>query len=445
MNSTPSLSDLIDLKNHKTQTQLTFLILITIGLSWIGVFDGLAENYINDALVQSSAAFAVAKSLNGMISVLQSSTVDLSLGVGFSVAIGEVLDPVNDMVEDYSSLMKMSIGSLVIQKLLVEIVSDGLFKVLLTLSGIALIAGFFIQQGRYINVLVKTFVFLLFLRFLIVLIVILNSFVDRAFIAEKVNTQVQQLESVANEVKIESEKNEFSHPSGLAEPEVEELEKNLSQLQIEAEKLEKQISAKEGNLKSQSSELKILDEKIESFQTKLGLEQYNFFTDGSKQDQVIKEKISVLKKERTIIEDSISRIEKEVESISNQLEANIKQQNEIQNTLAGKANSVGEAMSNGFSKLSAKVSSASANVDITAVNEKLTNSINSMISIMTIFLFKTLILPLLFLFLFLKISNHIWGIDIKEKLQTETRNLISEMKEGLSQNETIKSEQKQIV
>ena len=442
MNSNPSLQDLINIKDHKTQTQLTFLVLITIALSWIGVFDGLAENYINDALVQSGAAFAVAKSLNGMISVLQSSTVDFSFGAGFSIAIGEALDPVNDMVEDYSSLMKMSIGSLVIQKLLVEIVSDGLFKVLLTLSGIALIAGFFIQQGRYINVLVKTFVFLLFLRFLIVLIVVLNSFVDRAFIAEKVNAEVQQLESVANEVKKESEKDEFFHPSGLSEPEVEALEKNLSQLLMDAEALNKQISAKEENLKSQLSKLQKLNLEIESYQKELGFEKYNIFTDGSEQKQVMKEKLSELKTEKSDLEESISLTEDVIEELRDQLEANIEQQTEVKNTLAGEANSVGEAMSKGFSKLSDKMSQVRANVDITALNEKLEDSINSMISVMTIFLFKTLILPLFFLFLLLKVSNRIWGIDVKEKLQAETRNFISEMKEGLSQNETVKPNQK---
>ena len=50
-----------------------------------------------------------------------------------SFGLGEALDPLNDLVEQYSTLMKYAIASLLVQKLLLTITSNIVFKLLLRL------------------------------------------------------------------------------------------------------------------------------------------------------------------------------------------------------------------------------------------------------------------------------------------------------------------------
>ena len=118
------------------------VVLLLMLVSWLGVIDRASTDYIDSSLVQASVAFGAAKLLNALISMLQSAEVEVSMVVfSGSLGLGEMLDPFNDLVEDFSSLMKLSIGSLLVQKVLLGIVSDVFFKVVLTLSGGMVIPG----------------------------------------------------------------------------------------------------------------------------------------------------------------------------------------------------------------------------------------------------------------------------------------------------------------
>ena len=77
-------------------------VVLLVSLAWVDLLDRQASGYMMDVMMESLAAFGIAKVLNGAISVLQS--VELSIGVA-SVTVGEALDPLNDLVEMYATLM----------------------------------------------------------------------------------------------------------------------------------------------------------------------------------------------------------------------------------------------------------------------------------------------------------------------------------------------------
>lgn len=54
-------------------------IVMVIVLSWTKFLDGLSFDYIEDALVQASASYGVAKLLNGAISVIQTTKIDFQV------------------------------------------------------------------------------------------------------------------------------------------------------------------------------------------------------------------------------------------------------------------------------------------------------------------------------------------------------------------------------
>ncbi|MBW2369410.1 MAG: hypothetical protein JRH15_16190 [Deltaproteobacteria bacterium] len=84
--------------------------------------DDRAEDYFNSAIQKAGLAYATARVLNASVSVIQNSEVQLEpAGVGISLAVGQVVDPINDMTERLSDVLVTAIGSLGVQRILYEI------------------------------------------------------------------------------------------------------------------------------------------------------------------------------------------------------------------------------------------------------------------------------------------------------------------------------------
>ncbi len=113
-------------------------LLALLALSWAPQVDTFAEDTVDAALTRALAAFAIARGINGVISVAQSTQIAVQpAGIGVSLSPGEILDPVNDLVEQFSSLMLAASASLGLQKLLVGVSAWLPLKILLTVAVIA--------------------------------------------------------------------------------------------------------------------------------------------------------------------------------------------------------------------------------------------------------------------------------------------------------------------
>jgi hypothetical protein len=157
-------------------------LLLTV--SWAGWLDRGAQEQAQSMLARALLTFAVARSLNGVISVIQDTEVAIQpAGVGVKLAPGEILDPVNDLVEQFSWVMLASAASLGIQRLLLEISQwPGMSLVLaaaLLAWWIALIrspaTGWRLLAGRVLLVAV-------FLRFAVPTILLGSDLVYRMFL-----------------------------------------------------------------------------------------------------------------------------------------------------------------------------------------------------------------------------------------------------------------------
>jgi hypothetical protein len=88
----------------------------------IPMLDKKADTYFTEAISKAGIAYATCRIINASISIIQNS--DLSLepaGVGVSLAVGQILDPLDDMTERLSDVLVTAIVSLGIQKLAYEI------------------------------------------------------------------------------------------------------------------------------------------------------------------------------------------------------------------------------------------------------------------------------------------------------------------------------------
>jgi len=189
----------IELSKRKYMMALVAMLL-AVAMSWVGVLDRSSGKYVDEALVQAFSTYAVARGINGVVSVLQSVSVGGSLGVAFDVSPGEILDPVNDLVERFAAIMELSIGSLLIQKVLIAITSSAFFNILLTASVAAFAVSALLNLSAAVGPLFRTVLTLVFLRFAIVLAILANSWVDIVFLREGIDQRLEGVSSVSEEV-----------------------------------------------------------------------------------------------------------------------------------------------------------------------------------------------------------------------------------------------------
>ena len=95
-----------------TRCLLSAVLLGVLAVALSGVLDRPAGRYTEAALARAMVTYGVARSLNGVISVVQETEVALSpAGVGVTLAPGQLLDPVNDLIERFSWVMLASFAS----------------------------------------------------------------------------------------------------------------------------------------------------------------------------------------------------------------------------------------------------------------------------------------------------------------------------------------------
>jgi len=164
-----------------------FLVsLFIVYLTAFAKLDNKANSRIDSSFKQALGVFATAKALNGIISLAQGTEV----GVGLVFSIGEILDPINDLVERFSWIMLASLASLGIQKILMNIVVFQGFEILLIVSLIISNLLLYLKTKEYkknINLFFKFTLLLIFLRFSIPFMAMANEYIYTNFIQQEYN------------------------------------------------------------------------------------------------------------------------------------------------------------------------------------------------------------------------------------------------------------------
>ena len=164
--------------------------------------DDNAKKLIDDSFKQSVIVFGSAKALNGVISLAQGTELDLPF---ITVAIGQILDPINDLVEQFSLIMLASLVSLGIQKILLGFVTNDIFNYIL----FAFIIIFniwlfkrFTNDEKIRNIFFRTTFILLFLRFSIPMIAYVNEISYNYFVKPQYNIETlnENISKVTNDV-----------------------------------------------------------------------------------------------------------------------------------------------------------------------------------------------------------------------------------------------------
>jgi hypothetical protein len=194
------------LKTHWNKFLILILSITIIFFAFSYTLDVKGKELVDNSFKEAVIVFGSAKALNAVISLAQGTELDLPF---FTVAIGEVLDPVNDLVEQFSLVMLASMVSLGIQKIMMNFVTNDIYNYILFFSVIVLNLWMlyrFSQDERFRTLFFKISVILIFLRFAVPLIGLVNEFAYNSFVKQDYN--ISQLnESI---VKVKEDVNEVT-------------------------------------------------------------------------------------------------------------------------------------------------------------------------------------------------------------------------------------------
>lgn len=177
------------------------LLPLLVALSVWGIGDRNAEQFVQESTKRALIAFAIARGLNGVISVAQGSTLGMQpAGVGVEIAVGEILDPVNDLIERFSWVMLMSASALGVQQLLLKISTWWGFSILLAAAGVFWLA---VRRRSKAQRVWSTRILglVLFVRFALLGTMWLNEWVYQQFFASEYESAVMSVEQTQQRIQ----------------------------------------------------------------------------------------------------------------------------------------------------------------------------------------------------------------------------------------------------
>lgn len=220
------------LKANYPRLIISACLLLLAFASATNLVDNYGEKYTDEGFKRSLSAFAIAKGLNGLISVVQGTEVAVQpAGVGLIMTPGQILDPANDLIERFSWVMLLCTTSLGIQAILLKMFSSFYFSIVVTAS-LLLMVPFVWNDWKYStrvkNVFYRLAAFLIILRFFIPVMAITSEGIYSAFLESKYEESKTQLEQSNETIASLNEENQEANIDALEVPWYESLSKNFN-------------------------------------------------------------------------------------------------------------------------------------------------------------------------------------------------------------------------
>ena len=206
-------------RKHINRWLFSLLLLLTAALSVTPFMDNRAAADYEQLFQRAFVTFALARTINGVISVVQGTEIALQpAGVGVTLTPGQILDPVNDLVERFSWIMMGATISLGVQNVLLDISAWWVIQILVAaLSAWLLIRLWYPGQGSDLNRILfrRVFPLLLFIRFAVPVMLIANDMLYQQFLEQRYQQSTEiiteagkELEQISTEADAEDARHE---------------------------------------------------------------------------------------------------------------------------------------------------------------------------------------------------------------------------------------------
>jgi hypothetical protein len=149
------------------QAAMVLVLLVIVACSWLKPMDSPAMAQADAGLKRALVSFASARAIGGVLSVVQAAQLDIKpAGVGVTLAPGQLLAPVNDLVKHFADLMLLASVAFGIQKFLISIGGHFLISTVLTVTTVIWL--YLKLRENYVPMwLSRSLVIILMLRFAI--------------------------------------------------------------------------------------------------------------------------------------------------------------------------------------------------------------------------------------------------------------------------------------
>ena len=200
-------------------------ILLTAAAWWPASHDP-AVKYSEAGLERALGMYAVARSLNALISVAQESQITAQIGVGAVIAVGQVLDPINDLIEQFSTAMLMAAAAFGLQILLLKIGAFWLLPLLLTLTTLACLVLWW-RRDQVPQWMVRVVLILLVARFAVPLSALASEAVYQGVLASEYAESVSVIKG-SNTARLAAEASAKSPETSTWWDEVKNVKENIT-------------------------------------------------------------------------------------------------------------------------------------------------------------------------------------------------------------------------
>lgn len=210
-----SLKQMI-LKAGSIKLFLSLLFILAIIFNLNQTLDTSSKHHVDKAFDRALITFGIAKTLNGVISVAQGTEIAIQpAGIGINLTPGQILDPVNDLVERFSWIMLASTTSLGIQKVFLTMsIWPAFSNFLAAFLAFGLIMIFTINR-KYFHLrtfILRTSLLLIVLRFAVPVAGLANESIYNVFLESEYITSTQRLESTAQQIGELNKNEQFNQP-----------------------------------------------------------------------------------------------------------------------------------------------------------------------------------------------------------------------------------------
>ena len=353
------------------------IALITLN-AWTGFIDRLSADYLQEAIMGSGAIYATARAINALVSLLQGTEVNAWVA---TFAVGELLDPVNDLIERFSGVITIVMASLALQALLLVVFSGLWIDVsVVALGGLAFWAH---QKGspEWAFKTMRIFVISLMVRLSMVVVAVAGHGVDQIFLNETVNNMHVKMKEFRTELEIISDQ-EQKDPT---------LQDQIKQLENMALANEKNITIWEGRLIDSKRLIELFKKDLQESDNRTWLEKLlsDPFPPAAIEAQ---HRIDLERAKQNDYEAALERTSEDLEVIADELECLKKQELEQSCSFFPKLFSDDEKKPS----ITERIEHLSQDINAFAINA---------VNLLATMLLKSILLPVLFLALVFKLPR----------------------------------------
>ena len=206
--------------------------------------------HVDAAFKRALLAFAIARGLNGVISVAQGTEIAVQpAGIGVNFTPGEILDPINDLIERFSWIMMLATSSLGIQKVLLSMSAwQGLLIAIAVCAVLVVLSQLLRPLAPWRLIFRRLFLFVLILRFMMPAVSIANDWVYRTFLEAdyvSASASLEEARQTIGEINEQVMPADTDAPTGMIDRARRAYQQVLDQVDIEKRLDEYRAAAEE--------------------------------------------------------------------------------------------------------------------------------------------------------------------------------------------------------